>query len=101
MLIGYAAYMFVHHATHHLKIEPGDWLYEARVRHMAHHYRDATNFGVSTGFWDRVFGTERAPPRQVRADLNGGAEVAANRSSGISLAFWAAFSRRPPARELT
>ncbi len=57
MLIGYAGYMFVHHATHHFSIQPGDWLYEARVRHMAHHYHDDANFGVSVGFWDRVFRT--------------------------------------------
>ncbi len=56
-LIGYAAYMMVHHATHHWQIKPGDWLYAARVRHMAHHYHDDANFGIVTGFWDRVFGT--------------------------------------------
>ena len=56
-LIGYALYMLVHHATHHWTIEPGDWLYSARVRHLAHHYHDDANFGVVTGFWDRVFGT--------------------------------------------
>ncbi|MGO4873030.1 MAG: sterol desaturase family protein [Roseiarcus sp.] len=60
MLIGYAGYMFVHHATHHLSIQPGDLLYEARVRHMAHHYHDDANFGVSVGFWDRVFRTRGA-----------------------------------------
>lgn len=60
MLLGYAAYMFVHHATHHFDIQPGDWLYEARVRHMAHHYHDDANFGVSVGFWDRVFHTRGA-----------------------------------------
>ncbi len=60
MLLGYAGYMFVHHAAHHMRIEPGHWLYRARLRHMAHHYRDSANFGVITGFWDRVFGTERA-----------------------------------------
>ena len=59
-LLGYAGYMLVHHATHHWKIEPGDWLYEARLRHLSHHYHDNANFGVSTGFWDRVFGTARA-----------------------------------------
>ncbi len=26
MMLGYAAYMFVHHATHHFNIQPGDWL---------------------------------------------------------------------------
>ncbi len=56
-LIGYAAYMIVHHATHHWRIEPGHWLYAARVRHMAHHYHDEANFGIVTGFWDWVFGT--------------------------------------------
>jgi sterol desaturase/sphingolipid hydroxylase (fatty acid hydroxylase superfamily) len=60
MLLGYAAYMFVHHATHHFAIQPGDRLYKARVRHMAHHYHDNANFGVSTGFWDRVFDTTGA-----------------------------------------
>ena len=64
MLIGYAGYMYVHHASHHLKVEPAHWLYGARVRHMAHHYRDNTNFGVTTGFWDRAFGTARAPERR-------------------------------------
>ena len=49
--------MFVHHATLHFAIQPGDVLYRARVRHMAHHYRDGCNFGVTTGFWDIVFGT--------------------------------------------
>jgi len=57
MLIGYAGYMFVHHAVHHAAVKPGDWLYEARVRHMAHHYRDDADFGVSVGFWDRAFRT--------------------------------------------
>ncbi len=57
-LIGYAAYMIVHHATHHWPIGPGDWLYEARLRHLSHHYHNDVNFGVVTGFWDRVFRTE-------------------------------------------
>ncbi len=61
MLLGYAAYMFVHHAAHHFSVQPGDWLYASRVRHMAHHYHDTAYFGVSTGFWDRVFGTAGAP----------------------------------------
>jgi sterol desaturase/sphingolipid hydroxylase (fatty acid hydroxylase superfamily) len=60
MLLGYAAYMFIHHATHHFAIQPGDWLYKARLRLMTHHYHDNANFGVSTGFWDRVFDTTAA-----------------------------------------
>ncbi len=35
---------------------------------MAHHYRDDANFGVSTGFWDRVFGTGASAPRGFSAD---------------------------------
>ncbi|MDE3176605.1 MAG: sterol desaturase family protein [Pseudomonadota bacterium] len=57
-LIGYAAYMVVHHATHHWRIEPGHWLYRARLRHLSHHYHDDVNFGIVTGVWDRVFGTD-------------------------------------------
>jgi sterol desaturase/sphingolipid hydroxylase (fatty acid hydroxylase superfamily) len=56
-LIGYAAYMMVHHATHHWRLEPGDWLYPARVRHLAHHYREEANYGIVTAFWDHIFGT--------------------------------------------
>jgi sterol desaturase/sphingolipid hydroxylase (fatty acid hydroxylase superfamily) len=57
-LLGYAAYMIVHHATHHWPLAPGDWLYGARVRHLAHHYHEEGDFGVVTGLWDRVFGTD-------------------------------------------
>jgi sterol desaturase/sphingolipid hydroxylase (fatty acid hydroxylase superfamily) len=60
VLLGYALYMLVHHATHHWTIQPGDWLYEARMRHLSHHYYDSANFGIVTGFWDRMFGTIRA-----------------------------------------
>ena len=55
MLLGYGYYMFVHHAAHHFAIRPGDFLYGAWVRHMAHHYHDNGNFGVTTGAWDIVF----------------------------------------------
>lgn len=34
------------------------WLKRLRINHLKHHYRDQqTNFGVTTNFWDRVFGT--------------------------------------------
>ncbi|TNE43865.1 MAG: fatty acid hydroxylase [Deltaproteobacteria bacterium] len=54
---GYLYYDFVHYATHHLK--PRSPIGRAqRKRHLLHHYKypDAC-FGVSTGFWDWVFGT--------------------------------------------
>lgn len=32
--------------------------------HLAHHYKDFENgFGVTSRFWDRVFGTELHPGR--------------------------------------
>ena len=57
MLVGYLVYVFVHHASHHLRIAPGHILYRARMRHLAHHHRDDSNYGVTTGLWDRAFGT--------------------------------------------
>jgi sterol desaturase/sphingolipid hydroxylase (fatty acid hydroxylase superfamily) len=58
MLAGYAAYSLVHHACHFWTLSPGGYLYRMRLHHAAHHYsRDAGNFGVTTSFWDRVFGT--------------------------------------------
>ena len=69
-LLGYASYMIVHHATHHWRLAPGDWLYPARLRHMGHHYHDDANFGIVTGFWDRAFGT--AGGRRDRLEGPGG-----------------------------
>jgi sterol desaturase/sphingolipid hydroxylase (fatty acid hydroxylase superfamily) len=37
---------------------PGTLLYQACLRHMAHHYHDTPgNYGVTTSFWDWVFST--------------------------------------------
>jgi sterol desaturase/sphingolipid hydroxylase (fatty acid hydroxylase superfamily) len=58
MLAGYTIYMLVHHAIHFWTPTPGTYLYRARLHHAVHHYRDDEgNFGVSTPFWDRIFGT--------------------------------------------
>lgn len=58
LMVGYLGYATIHHAIHHWTIDDRSWLYEARRRHLSHHYRATErNFGVSTGFWDRVFGT--------------------------------------------
>jgi sterol desaturase/sphingolipid hydroxylase (fatty acid hydroxylase superfamily) len=63
-LIGYIGYMLVHHLSHHFEPKPGTLLYQARIRHMAHHYRGMPgNYGVTTSFWDRVFGTKLEPGR--------------------------------------
>ena len=58
MLAGYAVYALVHHACHFWMPAPGGYLYRIRLHHAAHHYsHDEGNFGVTTSFWDRVFGT--------------------------------------------
>ena len=75
MLIGYAGYMFVHHATHHFSIQPGDWLYEARVRHMAHHYHDDANFGVSVGVLGSRVSHARRAARPDGEGLKRGAPI--------------------------
>jgi sterol desaturase/sphingolipid hydroxylase (fatty acid hydroxylase superfamily) len=66
MLIGYIAYMLVHHASHHWEPRPGGLLYRARLKHMLHHYHGTPgNYGVTTSFWDRVFATYIEPRRRV------------------------------------
>jgi sterol desaturase/sphingolipid hydroxylase (fatty acid hydroxylase superfamily) len=58
ILLGYLGYQLVHHASHHWTLKPGSWLYKARLRHMAHHYRNVEgNYGIVTSFWDHVFST--------------------------------------------
>ena len=67
MLAGYMAYMLLHHAAHHWKPEPGTWLYMARRHHALHHHHDEEgNYGITTSFWDHVFGTALAPRESHR-----------------------------------
>ena len=61
LMLGYLGYVFMHHAVHKLQSRPGSWLFDAKVRHALHHHSPAPcNFGVSTGFWDTVFGSGQA-----------------------------------------
>jgi sterol desaturase/sphingolipid hydroxylase (fatty acid hydroxylase superfamily) len=61
LMAGYLWYVAVHHAIHHWDAAPGSYLYRAKRRHLVHHYsRQPCNFGVTTGFWDLVFGTVRS-----------------------------------------
>ena len=58
VLAGYSAYMLVHHADHHWTPTPTSWLFRARHQHaLHHHHSNLCNFGITTLFWDRVFGT--------------------------------------------
>jgi sterol desaturase/sphingolipid hydroxylase (fatty acid hydroxylase superfamily) len=55
LLLGYLAFIAIHHAVHRSPIEPNSWLYPARMRHLTHHRLENCNYGVTTGFWDVVF----------------------------------------------
>jgi sterol desaturase/sphingolipid hydroxylase (fatty acid hydroxylase superfamily) len=58
MMFGYLCYVGVHHVTHHWRLMPGSLLYRLRHRHARHHFaKTPGNFGVTTPFWDIVFGT--------------------------------------------
>ena len=62
ILLGYLAYTFMHHAIHHLRMD-SQWLKQRRRWHAVHHIdshkhmRQAGHYGVTTEFWDHVFGT--------------------------------------------
>jgi len=47
------------HCIQHLAYKPKNkWLGEMKRKHMAHHFHDETgNFGITTFFWDKLFGT--------------------------------------------
>ena len=57
-LLTTAFYEFCH-CIQHLSYKPKNtYLAAMKARHMAHHFHDETgNFGITTFFWDRLFGT--------------------------------------------
>lgn len=68
LLIGYLAYALTHHAIHHARGN-GAWLQRRKHRHAAHHRLAGGPgcYGVTTSFWDRVFGTGRSLPELCAA----------------------------------
>lgn len=55
--LGYIIYDCTHYFLHHSQIP--NFMTEAKKAHIDHHYKDyEMGFGVTTKFWDRVFGTE-------------------------------------------
>jgi sterol desaturase/sphingolipid hydroxylase (fatty acid hydroxylase superfamily) len=58
LMIGFTGYVAIHDAIHRTPLQRGSLLYRAKLRHVHHHAgRQDGNFGVTTGFWDRVLGT--------------------------------------------
>ena len=59
--LGYLAYDMTHYSIHHFKRPQTKWLKNLWKSHIDHHYRDSNRgYGVSSAFWDRVFGTLQA-----------------------------------------
>lgn len=57
---GYLWYATVHHAVHHWRTRPNSYLHRAKQRHAKHHHAEyPCHFGVTTAWWDRIFGTVR------------------------------------------
>jgi sterol desaturase/sphingolipid hydroxylase (fatty acid hydroxylase superfamily) len=66
-LFGYSSYLLAHYAIHIYK-QPKNFLGIIWKHHNLHHYvGDDGAFGVSTPFWDYIFGTMPAEPRRREA----------------------------------
>jgi sterol desaturase/sphingolipid hydroxylase (fatty acid hydroxylase superfamily) len=64
MMLGYFWYLLIHDAVHRWQLGETSWMRNCRLRHLRHHRHPLPgNFGVTTGFWDHVFGTEIVPER--------------------------------------
>lgn len=57
IMAGYLVYVSVHYVVHHLGSGGSPTLRRLIRLHALHHHDDTHNFGVTSDFWDRVFGT--------------------------------------------
>lgn len=58
LILGYLIYDLMHYATHHFPMRRGKVFRYLKRHHMLHHYKTPDQrFGVSTVFWDWVYGT--------------------------------------------
>ena len=63
VLAGYLAYAITHHATHHWRTD-NPWLKRRKRWHALHHHAGPPGcYGVTSAFWDHVFGSSRASAR--------------------------------------
>lgn len=65
---GYLAYAVTHHATHHWRADSA-WLKRRKRWHALHHHgmeRPGCCYGVTSGLWDRVFGTDHRRSESAR-----------------------------------
>lgn len=68
LMIGYLWYVCIHHILHHWHPPHAGYVYRLKQRHALHHHIDGDgNFGVTTGIWDRVFGSATARRSETRS----------------------------------
>jgi sterol desaturase/sphingolipid hydroxylase (fatty acid hydroxylase superfamily) len=71
MTLGYFIYSITHHAMHFWSFPHDSYFYRAKHRHALHHYSEVEgNFGVTSPFWDYLFGTALPEP-QLDKQLQG------------------------------
>ncbi len=57
-VLGYLFYDMTHYAIHHFSFKNGIWM-KIKMHHMIHHYKDDDHgYGVSSKFWDIIFGSD-------------------------------------------
>jgi sterol desaturase/sphingolipid hydroxylase (fatty acid hydroxylase superfamily) len=71
MVTGYLLYAITHHATHHWRAR-NMWLANRKRWHALHHHHagELGGYGVTTAFWDHVFGS--VPPVALARTQEGG-----------------------------
>jgi len=57
LLTGFVFYGLFHHVIHHHFNFRNSWYRKLRTQHFIHHQFPNVNFGVTSHFWDHVFGT--------------------------------------------
>lgn len=74
VLTGYLGYAITHHALHHWRADSA-WFKQRKRWHALHHHHieQPACYGVTTDFWDRVFGSTRlaTAPASRRAERPG------------------------------
>lgn len=74
VMMGYVWYGATHHGIHHWNAVPGSIMYALKRRHaLHHHFNDQGNFGVTSGIWDKVFGTDVKVRKQRGIEISGAA----------------------------
>lgn len=71
LLLGYLAYEWIHFGVHRSKV-PGSLLRRLQRHHFQHHDRHPRGcFGVTSPFWDWMFGTLPAPAAARGSSIDG------------------------------